>query len=133
MQAISGAGYPGIPSMDILGNVIPYIGGEEEKLEYEPAKIMGTFDGAQIHQHPFKVSAHTNRVTVVDAHTICISFELAVCVDTYENACPVQMTAARRFQPPMPGTPACSSPMSLPFAAFRCLHHETTLNYGVTP
>lgn len=76
MQAISGAGYPGIPSMDILGNVIPYIGGEEEKLEYEPAKIMGTFDGAQIHQHPFKVSAHTNRVAVVDAHTICISFEL---------------------------------------------------------
>lgn len=76
MQAISGAGYPGVASMDILDNVIPYIGGEEEKLEFEPAKIMGKFDGARIHQHPFKVSAHTNRVAVVDAHTICLSFEL---------------------------------------------------------
>lgn len=76
MQAISGAGYPGVASMDILDNVIPYIGGEEEKLEFEPAKIMGKFDGNKIIQHPFKVSAHTNRVAVVDAHTICLSYEL---------------------------------------------------------
>ena len=76
MQAISGAGYPGVASMDIIDNVIPYIGGEEEKLEYEPAKIMGKFDGSQIVQHPVLVSAHTNRVAVIDAHTICLSFAL---------------------------------------------------------
>ncbi len=74
MQALSGAGYPGVPGMDILDNVIPFISGEEEKLEYEPAKIMGNFDGEKIVQHPIVISAHTNRVAVTDAHTICLSF-----------------------------------------------------------
>jgi aspartate-semialdehyde dehydrogenase len=74
MQAVSGAGYPGVASMDILDNVVPYIGGEEEKLEYEPTKIMGCFKDHKIENHPIVISAHTNRVPVIDAHTICLSF-----------------------------------------------------------
>lgn len=69
MQAISGAGYPGVASMDILGNVIPYIGGEEEKMEIEPQKILGTFTGENIQFADFKISAHCNRVAVFDGHT----------------------------------------------------------------
>ncbi len=74
MQAISGAGYPGVASMDIIDNVIPFIGGEEEKVEFEPTKIMGTYQDSSIQLHPILISAHTNRVAVVDAHTICLSF-----------------------------------------------------------
>ncbi|KAF8914440.1 aspartate-semialdehyde dehydrogenase [Gymnopilus junonius] len=81
MQAISGAGYPGVPSLDILDNVIPYIGGEEEKIEWETLKILGgvstdekgllAFD---MHaRHPLRVSASCNRVAVIDGHTECVS------------------------------------------------------------
>ncbi|MGQ9635557.1 MAG: aspartate-semialdehyde dehydrogenase [Bryobacteraceae bacterium] len=76
MQAISGAGYPGVASMDIVANVIPYVGGEEEKVEREPHKILGTFDGTQVTPLPAKLSAHCNRVPVVDGHTETISVEL---------------------------------------------------------
>ena len=68
MQAVSGAGYPGVPSLDILGNVIPYIGGEEEKVEVETRKILGTFNGKTIDLADFPVSAHCNRVPVEDGH-----------------------------------------------------------------
>ena len=71
MQALSGAGIPGVPSLDIIDNVIPYIGGEEEKLEFEPKKIMGTMNVDSLSLHPMAISSHTNRVAVVDAHTIC--------------------------------------------------------------
>lgn len=77
MQAISGAGYPGVASYDILDNVIPYIGGEEEKVEKEPLKMLGKFTGEAIEQADFVASAHTNRVAVADGHTICLSIELA--------------------------------------------------------
>lgn len=77
MQAISGAGYPGVPSMDILGNVIPFIGGEEEKMEQETQKILGDFDGRRIVDLPARMSAHCNRVPVVDGHTVTISVELS--------------------------------------------------------
>src|SRR5438128_9507436 len=77
MQAISGAGYPGVPSMDINANVIPYIGGEEEKMEQETQKILGAFAGDHIEPLAAKVSAHCNRVPVVDGHTVTISVELA--------------------------------------------------------
>ena len=77
LQAISGAGYPGVPSMDINANVIPYIGGEEEKMEQETQKIMGAFAGDRIEPLAAKVSAHCNRVPVVDGHTVAISVELA--------------------------------------------------------
>ena len=74
MQAISGGGYPGVPSMDILGNVIPYIGGEEEKIERELAKIFGTVGEDGITPGDFIVSAACNRVPVRDGHTVCVSF-----------------------------------------------------------
>jgi aspartate-semialdehyde dehydrogenase len=77
LQAISGAGYPGVPSMDIMGNVIPFIGGEEEKMQQETQKIMGEFAGDHIAPLDAKVSAHCNRVPVVDGHTVCVSLELS--------------------------------------------------------
>ena len=77
MQAISGAGYPGVPSMDIMGNVIPFIGGEEEKMEQETQKILGEFRGDHIEPLPARVSAHCNRVPVVDGHTVTVSVELS--------------------------------------------------------
>jgi aspartate-semialdehyde dehydrogenase len=77
MQAISGAGYPGVPSMDIMGNVIPFIGGEEEKMQQETQKILGEFSGDHIEPLAAKVSAHCNRVAVVDGHTVTVSVELA--------------------------------------------------------
>jgi aspartate-semialdehyde dehydrogenase len=76
MQAVSGAGYPGVPSLDILGNVIPFISGEEEKLETETRKILGTLSGEAVEPHPVRVSAHTNRVPVVDGHTETVSVAL---------------------------------------------------------
>ena len=76
MQAVSGAGYPGVPSMDILGNVVPHIGGEEEKMQSETQKILGTFDGDQIAPMSANVSAHCNRVPVIDGHTVAVSIEL---------------------------------------------------------
>jgi aspartate-semialdehyde dehydrogenase len=72
MQAVSGAGYEGVPSMAILGNVIPYIGGEEEKVETEPQKILGRFDGERIVNADFAVSASCHRVPVMDGHTEAI-------------------------------------------------------------
>jgi aspartate-semialdehyde dehydrogenase len=71
MQAVSGAGYPGVPSLDILGNVVPFIGGEEEKMESETLKILGA-DGGRT-PHPAIVSAHTNRVAVIDGHVMTVS------------------------------------------------------------
>lgn len=76
MQALSGAGYPGVASMDINGNVIPYIGGEEEKMERETQKILGAFADARVAPLPAQVSAQCNRVPVVNGHTIAVSVEL---------------------------------------------------------
>jgi len=73
MQAISGAGWPGVASLDISGNVVPYIGGEEEKVERETRKILGRLDGTAIAEAPVIVSAHTNRVPVIDGHTETVS------------------------------------------------------------
>ncbi len=77
MQAVSGAGYPGVPSMDILGNVIPFIGGEEEKMQQETQKILGHYAGGHIEPLAAKVSAHCNRVAVVDGHTVTLSVEFS--------------------------------------------------------
>jgi aspartate-semialdehyde dehydrogenase len=73
MQAVSGAGYPGVPSLDILGNVIPYIADEEPKLEREMVKLLGTYANGEVSSAAFKVSAHTNRVAVEHGHTICMT------------------------------------------------------------
>jgi aspartate-semialdehyde dehydrogenase len=77
LQAISGAGYPGVASMDIVGNVIPFIGGEEEKMQQETQKILGEFRDDHIEPLPAKVSAHCNRVPVVDGHTVTVSVEFS--------------------------------------------------------
>lgn len=85
MQAISGAGYPGIPSLDILDNVVPYISGEEEKIEWETLKILGGItesdDGKKVFdmhaRHPLRVSASCNRVPVIEGHTECVSVRFA--------------------------------------------------------
>ena len=74
MQAVSGAGYPGVPSLDILGNVVPFIGGEEEKMQTETRKILGG-DGGRV-PHGMVISAHTNRVPVIDGHTMTVSVGL---------------------------------------------------------
>jgi aspartate-semialdehyde dehydrogenase len=75
MQAISGAGYPGVASMDINANVIPFIGGEEEKMQQETQKILGDFAGESLRPLNANVSAHCNRVPVVDGHTVTVSVE----------------------------------------------------------
>jgi len=75
MQAISGAGYPGISSYDILGNVIPYIGGEEDKVETESQKILGSIMGNTIKPAEYIVSAQCNRVPVIDGHSECLSIK----------------------------------------------------------
>jgi aspartate-semialdehyde dehydrogenase len=76
MQALSGAGYPGPSAIDMLGNVNPFIGGEEEKVETEPRKIMGALEGDRIRFADCLISAHTNRVFVEDGHMECVSLEL---------------------------------------------------------
>ena len=75
MQAVSGAGYPGVASMDILGSVIPYIGGEEEKIETESNKILGALEDGGVAHAEIAFSAHANRVPVEHGHTACISVE----------------------------------------------------------
>lgn len=76
MQALSGAGYPGVPSLDALGNVIPYIGGEEDKMSSEPLKMLGTLDGESIRPASMSISAQCNRVPVLEGHLEAISVKL---------------------------------------------------------
>ncbi|CAG0935504.1 aspartate-semialdehyde dehydrogenase [Thermoflexales bacterium] len=75
MQALSGAGYPGVASLDAVDNVVPYIGGEESKVESEPCKMLGKLNASHVIDAPIKISAHTNRVAVIDGHTVCVSLE----------------------------------------------------------
>lgn len=76
LQAISGAGYPGVASLDMIDNTIPYIRGEEDKLEQEPLKILGHLEEGVVQQASIKISAQCNRVPVVDGHTECVSVKL---------------------------------------------------------
>jgi aspartate-semialdehyde dehydrogenase len=75
LQALSGAGYPGVASMDIADNVVPFVGGEEDKVEFEPRKMLGSLEGSEFRMAAFGISAHTNRVAVSDGHTVCLSVE----------------------------------------------------------
>jgi aspartate-semialdehyde dehydrogenase len=90
MQAVSGAGYPGVPSMDILGNVVPYIKNEEEKMQEEAGKLLGKLKGREIVPAAFTISAHCNRVAVEDGHTESISIKLK------KRATPEKIIAAWR-------------------------------------
>ena len=75
MQAVSGAGYPGVPSLDILGNVIPFISGEEPKIETEIQKMLGRADDVHVEHAPITISAHANRVAVENGHTVNLSVD----------------------------------------------------------
>ncbi|HZA98036.1 MAG TPA: aspartate-semialdehyde dehydrogenase [Gemmatimonadales bacterium] len=106
MQAVSGAGYPGVASLDIVGNVIPHIGGEEEKIERESRKVLGTLSDGLVQAAEFAVSAHTNRVPVVDGHMMTVSIGFSRRVSPEEAA-----AALRRFRAPpcvagLPSSPA---------------------------
>lgn len=90
MQAVSGAGYPGVPSLDIVGNVIPHISGEEEKIERESRKILGTLAGGAVEPAQFVLSVHANRVPVVEGHMATVS------VGFSERVLPDQAAAAMR-------------------------------------
>lgn len=76
MQALSGAGYPGVPSLDSLANVVPHIGGEEEKMAAEPLKILGTLGADGVENAQIAISAQCNRVPVLDGHLLCVSVRL---------------------------------------------------------
>lgn len=93
MQAISGAGYPGLSSMDILDNVVPLIGGEEPKMESESQKIFGSVQDGGFKYADFRVSAMCNRVNVLDGHTECVSLKLG------ESASPEQVIKAIQNYP----------------------------------
>ena len=94
MQAVSGAGYPGVPSLDILGNVVPFIRNEEEKLEAETQRLLGKLEGNRVIPLDARVSAHCNRVAVEDGHTESVSIQLATKPSREEV-----LDAWREFQP----------------------------------
>jgi aspartate-semialdehyde dehydrogenase len=105
MQAVSGAGYPGVPSLDIVGNVIPFIGGEEEKIERESRKILGSVANGAVEPAQFSASVHTNRVPVVDGHMAAVS------VGFKRRVQPAEASAAlREFK----GSPRVAGPPSSP-------------------
>jgi aspartate-semialdehyde dehydrogenase len=107
MQALSGAGYPGVPSMAIMDNVVPYIGGEDEKLEAEPKKLLGTFraGAAAIEMAAIEMSAQANRVPVSDGHLASISVKLG------RKATPAEAIAAfESWRPPAVCAELPSSP-----------------------
>src|SRR3954469_23980765 len=106
LQAVSGAGYPGVASLDIVGNVIPYIGGEEEKIERESRKILGRLANGAVEPAGFALSVHANRVAVVDGHmaTISVGFERRVGPEE-------ALEAIRNFKGPARVTRLPSSPV----------------------
>lgn len=106
MQAVSGAGWPGVASLDVLGNVIPFISKEEEKVEEETQKLLGTFGAGGVTEAPITVSAHTNRVPVIDGHTETVSVGFRRRVSPDEAA-----AALTAWRPPervanLPSTPS---------------------------
>ena len=107
MQALSGAGYPGVASLDAVDNVVPFINGEEPKVETEPCKMLGKFDGERVIDAPLTISAHTNRVAVIDGHTVCASVEFDQPIGPQAAA-----QAMAKFQAPpivqtLPSAPHC--------------------------
>jgi aspartate-semialdehyde dehydrogenase len=112
MQAVSGAGYPGVPSMDILDNVVPFINTEEEKMEEELFKLLGTFEGQTVKPLQARMSAACNRVAVVDGHTVCVSIKLR------EKATKEQILQAWADFKPLAGK-------NLPFAPQQPVYYES--------
>jgi aspartate-semialdehyde dehydrogenase len=112
MQAVSGAGYPGVASMDILGNVVPYIKNEEEKMQEEAGKLLGKLKGREVIPAEFAISAHCNRVAVEDGHTESISIKLK------KRATPEKIIAAwREFR-------GLAQELKLPFAPVEPIFYD---------
>lgn len=107
LQALSGAGYPGVPSLDIMDNIIPNVanGGEEDKVEWEPRKMLGKVAEGQIELADITFSAHTNRVAVIDGHTVCASVKLRNPVDS-----DLAVEALRSYHAPASASDLPSSP-----------------------
>ena len=101
LQAISGAGYPGVPALDIADNVLPFIKNEEEKLEAEARKLLGRLENGVVREADFGLSAHCNRVPVADGHLVTMSVETAQPV-TPEEAAQLMRTFCR---PELAGLP----------------------------
>ena len=105
MQALSGAGHPGVPSLDALANVVPYIGGEEDKLIHEPRKLLGTLEDGAIRPADIAISAQCNRVPVLDGHLECVSVRLA------SSASPADVAKAiSAFESPLAGFDVPTAP-----------------------
>jgi len=105
MQALSGAGYPGVASLDILDNVIPIINGEESKVEWEPRKMLGEILAEEIQLADILISAHTNRVAVSDGHLVCVSVELATPAGIVEAARALSDYQAPQVSRQLPSAP----------------------------
>lgn len=106
LQAVSGAGYPGVPSFDIVGNIIPGIGGgEEEKIQSETNKILGTFAADRVTPHPAIVSAHTTRVPVLDGHTLTVSIAFDRAVSPQEVSAALRSWRGRIQELGLPSAP----------------------------
>ncbi|MBK7594140.1 MAG: aspartate-semialdehyde dehydrogenase [Gemmatimonadetes bacterium] len=106
LQAASGAGYPGVPSLDLLGNVIPLIGGEEEKIEAELRKILGRVDGERIVEAEIVTSAMVHRVPVVDGHMVSASLEFETAPTPTEAIATLRAFRGADPVPTLPSSPA---------------------------
>lgn len=117
MQAVSGAGFPGIASLDIIDNLIPYIRGEEEKVETEPLKIFGTLEGSRLLPSKMKISAQCNRIAVTDGHSASVAVKLKRTAEPDEI-----IKAWRTFQ-------AEPQKLGLPMAPFHPIHYFEQEHY----
>ena len=106
LQAVSGAGYPGVPTLDILGNVVPFIGGEEEKIESETKRILGAMTDGAVTPHPVVISAQTTRVPVLDGHTESVSATLEQNVSVDDVRAALEAFRGRPQQYELPTAPA---------------------------
>jgi aspartate-semialdehyde dehydrogenase len=105
LQAASGAGYPGVPSLDILGNVVPFISGEEEKIESETKRILGSVTDGAVVPHPVVISAQTTRVPVLDGHTESVSATLEQSASIDEVRAALEAFEGRPQQYGLPSAP----------------------------
>ncbi len=105
LQALSGAGYPGVASIDIHDNVIPYIASEEEKVEWEPRKMLGALENGSVQLADLQISVHANRVAVSDGHLVCLSLELAEQIAVDEAARILDTYEAPDISQSLPFTP----------------------------
>jgi aspartate-semialdehyde dehydrogenase len=106
LQAISGAGYPGVSAADILGNVVPFIKGEEEKVERESLKLLGKLQGDRILEAPFAISAQCNRVPVYDGHTECVSIDFEHTPDASDVMTTLETFSGLREIQSLPSSPS---------------------------